>query len=201
MIGLLHYFNPGIEQLKNDITRGVLGKIRYITTTGCGNGPVRKDMSALWDFFPHDVSILLQTIGKMPNAVRAQGGSYLTKGIEDVVTMELYFPGGVFTTSLASWLHPQKKREVVVVGEKKYAVFDDYAQQDKLRYYDRKTQEETHPQLSAEQPLTRQVNHFKECILMKKKPITDAATAARVVTVLHYAHQSLKHNGKKIVIS
>src|SRR3989338_4457430 len=64
MVGHLHRFNTSIRQIRKDIEAGIFGRIRHINTTGTGNGPVRSDMSALWDFGPHDISIAAYLLGK-----------------------------------------------------------------------------------------------------------------------------------------
>ena len=205
MAGHLHLFNPGIQKIRADIKKGIFGKINFIHLTHFGNGPVRADMGALWDFFPHSVSILLHLLEKSPVAVSANGMSCINSGIEDVVTMDAIFANKVFATSIASWLYPIKKMEMVIVGEKLYAIFDDYAK-DKLKYYysrpkvivgkaviqDKgyKTQK-----FSAAKPLTEQLKHFLECIEKNKTPLTGGDEALKVTKILELAQHSLINNG------
>jgi len=53
------------------------------------------------------------------------GGNYLHQGIADVTTTHLEFSSGLKAHIFVSWLHPFKEQKLIVVGEKKMAVFDD----------------------------------------------------------------------------
>lgn len=206
MVGHIHRFNSAIQKLKEDIGAGIFRNINYIHSFGSGNGPIRRDMNALWDFFPHDITILLHLLGEMPLTVSATGASYLTSGIEDVVTMDLKFKKNIFATAMASWLYPLKKRDLVVVGEKLYAVFDDYAAIDRLKYYNSRPkivdgkivmEDGGHiiPKFSDAKPLTEELKHFLYCIENNKKPFTDGHHALKVTNVLEAAQKSLEKNG------
>jgi len=194
----LHLFNPPIQRLKEDIKKGLFGKINYMHSFGSGNGPARQDMSALWDFFPHDVSIFLYLLDEMPLSVSADGASYLKKGIEDLVAMNIKFANNIFAHSVGTWLYPLKKRELILIGEKLRAAFDDYAS-NKLRYYDVGNNCIT-PQLSNSKPLTEQLRHFLNCIENNKIPLTDGMEALKVTTVLEAAQKSLKKKGEMVKI-
>lgn len=208
MAGHLHLFNPGIIKLKADIKSGLFGKINYMHSFGSGNGPIRKDMNALWDYFPHDVSIFLYLLGECPLSLSVNGASYINKSVEDLVTMDIKFPKNIFATAIGTWLYPLKKRELVVVGEKLYAVFDDYAAKDKLRYYDRGSGavqgkvdgEYQAVDIEDTKPLTVQLKHFLECIQNNKEPLTSGDEALKVVKVLEYAEKSLKNNGLMVKV-
>ncbi len=211
MAGHQHLYNPGIQRLKKDINKGLFGKIDYFSLFHCGNGPVRSDMSALWDFFPHTVSILLYLTEKSPLRVSANGACYIKDGIEDIVTMDIAFPDKIFAASTGTWLHPLKKMNVAVVGEKLYAVFDDYSKEEKLKYYPTRPgiskgkavipnnghdMPYTSPKLSGARPLTVQLSHFLHCIEAGEVPLTDGKEALKVTKVLEAAQKSLHNNGK-----
>lgn len=206
MVGHQQLFNPGIQKIKKDMGKGLFGKISFISFAHFGNGPIRNDMGVLWDFFPHTVSILLYLLEDFPISVSANGKSFINKGIEDIATMDLNFPNGVFATSIASWLYPMKKMEIAVVGEKLCAVFDDYAQNEKLKYFYSRPKSAggkifiggnsfKAPKLSNARPLTRELRHFLGCIEKNKNPISGGEEALKVTKVLEAAAHSLKSNG------
>ena len=198
MVGHLHLYNPGIIKLKNDISQGLLGKIRFINCSHFGNGPVRGDMGAIWDFFPHTISILIYLLGSSPFSVSVNGQSYIKRGVEDVITMDMEFPGKVFAASMASWLYPLKKMEICVVGEKLYAAYDDYAPKNKLQYFEplSKDGKSYSMQIPAEKPLTNQLMHFIDCVQNDKAPLTGCNEALEVTKILEAAQKSL-NNSKK----
>ncbi len=197
MVGHLHRFNPAIRQIKKDIEAGTFGKISHINSVGAGNGPVRSDMSALWDFGPHDVTIAAYLLGKYPKEVSANGASFLKKGIEDVVTMDMRF-GDAFATAFGSWRYPIKRRELVVVGEKAFAAYDDYEK--KLIYIDARSGKSRETRFPDEKPLTEQLRHFAACVEGKKKPASDGTEGVKVVKVLEAAEKSMKAGGKPVKV-
>ncbi|MDO8555669.1 MAG: Gfo/Idh/MocA family oxidoreductase [Nanoarchaeota archaeon] len=212
MVGHVHMYNPPIQKLKEDIAAGLFGKIRYIRSIGSGSGPIRTDMSALWDFFPHDVSIVLHLMGKLPVAVAAQGASFISSGVEDVASLQMFFADGSFTSSLCTWLDPLKKRDVTVVGDRLSAVFDDYGAPEKLRYYQhapstdarKGRQQDTEvriPFVSKALPMTEELKHFLECVQHGRVPLTDGRNALAVTKVLEAAQQSLKSGGMKVQVA
>ncbi len=198
MVGHLHRFNPAIRQIRKDIEAGAFGKISYISSFGAGNGPVRSDMSALWDFGPHDASIAAYLLGKYPEEVSANGASFLKKDINDVVTIDMKFSGSAFATAFGSWLYPIKKREVAVVGEKIMAAYDDYEK--RLRYVDAKSGRSRDVKFGSGKPLTEQLRHFVDCVERNRKPVSDGAEGVKVVKILEAAERSMKEGGKPVKI-
>src|SRR3970282_111133 len=71
----------------------------------------------------------------MPESVQSQGGHYLHQRIADVTVSLLSFPSGVKAHIFVSWLHPFKEQKLVVVGDRKMAVFDDVEARDKLTLF------------------------------------------------------------------
>ena len=67
--------------------------------------------------------------------MRAHGGNYLQERVADVTVSLLSFPNGVRAHIFVSWLHPYKEQKLVVVGDRKMAVFDDMSPDRKLLIY------------------------------------------------------------------
>jgi len=202
MAGHLHLFNPGIQKLKEDMKKGLFGRINYINIFHSGNGPIRTDMNALWDFFPHSVSVLLYLLESDPIEVSVNGASFIKKGNVDVVTMAAKFPDNVFAASTGTWLYPLKKMEIAVIGEKLYAVFDDYAT-DKLRYFNSRPKmvdgkiaindkSSKNIPIKNSKPLAEQVKYFLNIIKTGKDPQNNLKSALRITKILEMAQESLK---------
>lgn len=212
MVGHVYLFNPGIKKLKELIKTGQLGDIYYIKAERFGLGPIRKQASALWDLATHDISIALYLIEAEPAAVWVQGGDYLQDGVEDFVNLTLRFPKKVFATAFASWYAPEKIRKTIVVGSKGMAVFDDVNKEEMLKLYRWKVDTnllDVTPEYHDHQniilmgntekvtvkniePLKDQVQHFIDCILYKKNPLTDGRNGQRVVKILRSAEDFLR---------
>ena len=207
MVGHLLEYHPAVLKLRKIITTGELGKINYIYSNRLNFGKVRTEENALWSFAPHDVAVILRLMGHAPVEVSSTGGSYLTHGIADTTLSSLRFDDESRAHVFVSWLHPFKEQRLVVVGDKKMAIFNDVAPfGEKLQLYPQNVEfEGTTPLLRKEvaefvkhtdsEPLFEECNHFLDCIQYRKQPLTDAQSGIDVLKVLHACQQSIKQNG------
>ena len=131
MVGHLLWYHPAVLKLQALIDSGELGRIQYIYSNRLNLGKIRREENILWSFAPHDISVILGLLGEMPELVQAQGGNYLHQRIADVTVSLLSFPSGVKAHIFVSWLHPFKEQKLIVVGDRKMAVFDDVEKKDK----------------------------------------------------------------------
>jgi predicted dehydrogenase len=135
--GHVFLFNPAIRAARAQIAAGELGCIRYLQSIRTNLGPVRTDVSALWDLAPHDLSIFRHWLGADPVRATAKGGTYLNDGLEDVVFATLEYPGGVLANLVVTWLAPRKIRQITAVGDRRMLVFDDRSPDGAVLLYDR----------------------------------------------------------------
>jgi len=203
MVGHLLWYHPAILKLKALIDAGQLGRIQYIYSHRLNLGKIRREENILWSFAPHDVSVILGLVGELPDVVGAQGGNYLHEKITDVTVSWLSFPSGVRAHVFVSWLHPFKEQKLVVIGDRKMAVFDDVERTNKLLLYphtiDWKNQvpvanrAEAEPvALEAGEPLRAECQHFLDCIRERRTPRTDGQEGLRVLRVLQECQAALE---------
>jgi UDP-2-acetamido-3-amino-2,3-dideoxy-glucuronate N-acetyltransferase len=209
MVGHLLLYHPAITKLRNILQAGELGKIEYISSSRLNLGKVRTEEDILWSFAPHDISAILHLLEESPIRVTAQGASYLNHSISDVTLTILNFASGVKAHIFVSWLHPFKEQRLVVVGDRKMAVFDDAQGERKLLLYPhrvdwvnrmpvtRKAEGEA-VSLEKSEPLRLECEHFIECIVSRKQPRTDGENGLRVLRILHAAGQSIRESGQPI---
>jgi UDP-2-acetamido-3-amino-2,3-dideoxy-glucuronate N-acetyltransferase len=207
MVGHLLEYHPAVVKLKELIDKGELGKINYIYSNRLNLGKFRTEENILWSFAPHDISIILLLLGEMPREISAHGGYYLHQDIADVTLTSLAFEGGIRAHIFISWLHPYKEQKLVVVGEKKMALFDDTRDKDKLLLYsheiewiDRRPVPRQKPpqavEVPAEEPLKLECQDFIECIKERRKPRVDGRKGLQVLEVLSYCQRSLEEKGR-----
>jgi UDP-2-acetamido-3-amino-2,3-dideoxy-glucuronate N-acetyltransferase len=208
MVGHILQYHPAIVKLKELIDSGELGKIQYIYSNRLNFGKIRSEENILWSFAPHDISVILKLLGEFPTSVQVSGGEYLQTNIADVTISSFEFKSGVKGHVFVSWLHPFKEQKLVVVGNKKMAVFDDVCS-DKLLIYphiiDWKNgfpvaSKALPEKISIEQnePLMTECKHFIDCVNENKTPSTDGNEGLRVLRVLQACQESLNNKGKKI---
>jgi len=203
MVGHILEYHPAIALLKEIIERGELGQVLYLYSNRLNLGKVRQEENILWSFAPHDIAVICSLLGEEPIEVIASGASYLQTGIADVTITNLVFDSEVRAHIFVSWLHPYKEQKLVVVGDKKMAVFDDTAREGKLKIYDKGIEWRAGlpvPRQTAEttlffeelEPLRLECEHFLTCIRNRQQPITGGRSALRVLKVLEGCQISLE---------
>jgi UDP-2-acetamido-3-amino-2,3-dideoxy-glucuronate N-acetyltransferase len=209
MVGHLLEFHPAITRLNELIEQGELGRLEYVYSNRLNLGKVRREENALWSFAPHDISVILLLLKQLPLQVTATGGTYLQPNIADVTVSTMLFDRGVRAHLFVSWLHPYKEQKLVVVGERRMAVFDDVRKVDKLQIFEKKI-DLVNGQFVVEKPVGRPIEfppdeplllecrHFLECIEQRKTPKTDGRDAWRVLKVLEASQRSLSMNGEPV---
>jgi len=212
MVGHLLEYHPVVQRLKQMIDSDELGEVRYIYSQRLNLGTVRMEENALWNFAPHDISVIVYLLGLTPTDVSARGQSYLQPGIEDVVFLTLNFGDKAMGHVHVSWLDPHKIRRLTIVGSKRMAVFDDLESSEKLKIYDKGAEINTDydtfaeyvglrfgditvPYIRVSEPLRIECDHFLQCVRERKQPLSDGLDGLRVVQVLEAASHSLRENG------
>jgi len=211
MMGHILLYHPAVVKLKQMIDAGELGKINYISSNRLNLGKFRTEENILWSFAPHDISVIHHLLNEMPATVSASGGSYLNPDVADVTTSILSFPSGVKSHIFVSWLHPFKEQKLVVVGDKKMALFDDVNREHKLFLYEHKIdwiarepiprlEEARAVEIEEKEPLRTECEHFVECIATRAAPLTGGEEGLQVLRILEACQASLENGGKTIAL-
>ena len=206
-------YNAAVRYVKKLLEAGELGEIRYIYSQRLNLGRIRSDIDALWNFAPHDISIIQYWLGDPePVSVHRVGMDFIQQGIDDVVFLTIVYPKKIIANIHVSWLDPQKVRKIIIVGSRKMVVYDDVAE-DKIAIYDkgidRKAVLGQHmdfdhprpelfnyrsgdilmPQVHFIEPLRSEAESFVESIWNGKKSITGIPHARNVVAILEQAQR------------
>jgi len=212
MVGHLLHYHPAVIRLRELVEQGELGKIQYIYSNRLNLGKIRREENILWSFAPHDISVILGLTGEMPESACSLGGNYLHERIADVTMSHLSFPSGIKAHIFVSWLHPYKEQRLVIVGDRKMALFNDVDPKDKLIIYPHIIEWKDHlptpnkkegrvvPVDQAE-PLREECRHFLDCIRNNRRPRTGGFEGLKVLAVLQACQDSLENRGKVVSVS
>jgi predicted dehydrogenase len=206
-------YNAAVRYVKKLLDAGELGEIRYIYSQRLNLGRIRSDIDALWNFAPHDISIIQYWLGDpIPVSVHRVGMDFVQKGIEDVVFLSIVYPQRVIANIHVSWLDPQKVRKIIIVGSRKMVVYDDVAEE-KVTIYDKgidrkailgQNMDFDHPNpeqfkyrngdilmphVNFSEPLRVEAESFVESMWNGRKSITGIPHARNVVSILEQAQQ------------
>ena len=209
MVGHLLQYHPHVKKLQELVGSGVLGKLQYIVSNRLNLGAIRTEENALWNFAPHDISVILSLCGhQTPSQVRCMGGDFVSKGIADTTLTTLKFENEIKAHIYVSWLNPFKEQKLVVVGSSGMAVFDDTKPwEEKLLLYRNHLKwsngttpliDNTEPErveVEKKEPLKEECLHFIKACDERLTPKTDGNEGLRVLQVLQAAQASLNEDG------
>ena len=216
MTGHTFLYSPAVRKIKEIISKGDIGEIRYISARRLNLGLFQKDINVAWDLAPHDISIIQHIIGEHPTTVNCRGSAHITPGIEDVTTMCLCYSGKRSAIIHSSWLDPRKVREMTIVGSNRMIVYDDVAPLEKIRIFDARVECPPHydtfaefhyayhygdvyaPYIKQEEPLKTECQHFLDCIKQGTTPISDGTQGLELVRILEASSESLKQGGAPV---
>ncbi len=160
-------------------------------------------------FAPHDLSMILSLAGEEPESIVTTGGNYLHQKIA-----MCHHPSGIPIRPAGAHfrlLAPSfKEPRLVVVGNRKMAVFDDTQPwEDKLLLYPHQIRWENYMPVPTKgdpervdvplrEPLRSECEHFLHCLSNGEKPRTDGAEGLRVLKILNASQKSLDQQGCKV---
>jgi predicted dehydrogenase len=218
MVGHTFIFNAGVRKVK-EIVHKSNGRVYYLYARRTNLGPIRRDVSALWDLAPHDIAIFNYLLDSTPQWVSAVGGKVLGNCRDDVGFISLGYPGNVLAHVHVSWADPDKAREVVVVKSDKRIVFNDLNGTEQVRVFEKGVspveQEPLNygefrfqirdgdiisPRIEPVEPLKSQCRHFLDCVRTGNRPISSGSEGRDVVRVLEAVNRSVECKGLQVEI-
>ena len=205
-VGHVHLYNPAYLAAKNLAKRA--GPIRYIVAEGMNNGPFRDDLSALWDWAPHDVALCVDLLRSVPRAVRAWSVRTLRPRthLDDFAVVECAFPKNIHSFLMESWLMPEKRKRLTIVGTRDTVVFDDTAEQKVTLFagmgprvrgkaVERREPRISYPTYASDPPLQIELKEFLASIRSSRKHLTNLTQAVDTIRVLEAAERSIERGG------
>ena len=217
MVGHILLHHPGIERARALIVEGELGRILYLHATRVGFGTVRPGESAWWSIAPHDIAAALHLFDAVPTTVSATGAGYLQMRQHDVTFGTLTFADGRLAHVHVSWLAPEKRRLLTVVGSHKMLTFDETERERPLRVHDRafvtaaartgfvgRAGAVETPALPIVEPLLAECEHFVDSIQRGARGghvCGDGARALAVLRVLEAGERSMRAGGAPIEVA
>jgi predicted dehydrogenase len=218
MVGHTFLFNPGIRKVKEYIKRGEAGHLYYLYARRTNMGPIREDVSAVWDLAPHDISIFNYLLDSQPGWVSAVGANVLGNDHQDVAFITLSYPSEILANIHVSWADAYKVREVVAVGSEERIVFNDFIALERVRVFQKgvsaepeaSTYGEFHfrmrdgdiisPRVEGSEPLKNECSHFLDSIRTGARPLSDGAVGREVVRVMEMIDRSIELHGAPVKI-
>jgi predicted dehydrogenase len=217
MVGHTFLYSPPVLRLKELVAQGDLGAVQYLYSQRLSLGRIRRDCNALWNFAPHDVSIMLHLLEEPVVEVTAKGFSFIEPGIDDICFASLTFESGIGANLHVSWIDPRKTRLMTVVGDEKMAIYNDVSVDQPLWLVDSGVARDRDlgeyesmsdfqwrtrsgdiviPRIEMSEPLKNEITAFGDACLTRTAPLTDGDHGLEVVRVLEAIDRSAQANGR-----
>lgn len=202
MVGHIFLYNPAFIEIKNLLKS--VGKIKYIASESMDYGPIRSDISSLWDWAPHDISMCLEILGDLPIEVSGYGFNILRQNrkLYDMCYLKLRFPNNIFVCINVGWVSPIKKRNLLIAGEKGSISFDDTIQRKisvvKNINGDKKF---CYPSFPSNSPLSMEIEVYVDLIERGNAGNYRLKTDLYVIKILEACEKSIQTDGKTIKLA
>lgn len=221
MVGHTFLYSSPVRKLREYVATGELGKVQYLYSQRLSLGKIRRDCNALWNFAPHDISIMLYLLGEMPNEVSARSMTFIQAGVEDVFFATLSFPSGVGANLHVSWIDPRKTRLMTIVGDEKMVVYNDVSADQKIWVFDAGVARSTTlgdyeslgefqwrtragdiliPRVEMAEPLLIELEDFGTSCGSGTTPVADGRHGIDVVRVLSAIDESAARGGAPVQV-
>ena len=195
MVGHLLLYKPAVEFIRGYLASGALGRVFTLHQERMKLGKARAVENALWSLGVHDVAALLYIVGEAPVEVAGSGHCGLQAGIEDDTYVHMTFAGGQKAHLHNSWLWPEDRRGLRVIGERGMLVYDEKSEtvtlvkkrvDANLNNVD-EGQEVLFQAAPDVQALTIEMQHFLDCVSTRQTPRSCGRNGLDVIRVLESA--------------
>ena len=211
-------YTGAVRKVKELIDQGALGDLIYYDSTRANLGLFQQDVDVIWDLAPHDLSIMDFLMPYKKLSVSATGSHFYGNGIVPKALLAIFMENNIVAHINVSWVSPVKIRDTFIAGTSKMILYDDNHPSEKVKVYDKgvelyETKEALYrlkvqyrvgdmyaPKVDNQEALALEAEHFADCIMNGKRPMTDGKAGLEVVKLLVAAQESLKQNGAPVNI-
>jgi len=178
-IGHLERFNPAVAALKKIVRLPLFFEIHRLNLFS----PRSLDVDVVLDLMIHDLDIVLDLTGALPEEIRAAGISILSDKV-DIANVRLAFSGGCVANLTASRVSTERVRKLRLFQPHQYISLD-YQKQEAVAFTVSGAQQIGFQPLAVakEEPLRLEVEGFLESVATRAKPLVSGEDGLRALEV------------------
>jgi predicted dehydrogenase len=191
-IGHLERFNPAVAALKKITNTPLFFEIHRLSLFS----PRSLDVDVVLDLMIHDLDIVLDLAGAMPEEIRAAGISILSEKV-DIANVRLAFPGGCIANLTASRVSTERVRKLRLFQPHQYISLD-YQKQDAVAFTVSSNQQIGFQPLAVvkEEPLRLEVESFLEAVATRRPPAVPGEDGLRALEVARAILDKIEEHSK-----
>jgi len=178
-VGHLERFNPAVTALKKIVRLPLFFEIHRLSLFS----PRSLDVDVVLDLMIHDLDIVLDLAGMMPEEIRAAGISILSEKV-DIANVRLAFPGGCIANLTASRVSTERVRKLRLFQPHQYISLD-YQKQEAVAFTVSGAQQIGFQPLpvAKDEPLHAEVESFLEAVRTRQRPLVAGEDGLRALQV------------------
>lgn len=193
-IGHLERFNPAVTALKKITTIPLFFEVHRLSLFS----PRSLDVDVVLDLMIHDLDVVLDLAGALPEEIRAAGISILSDKV-DIANVRLAFPGGCIANLTASRVSTERVRKLRLFQPHQYISLD-YQKQEAVAFNVGQNQQIGFQPLQVikEEPLKLEVEAFLEAVAKRSRPLASGEEGLRALEVALAILDKIKEHTKLV---
>lgn len=193
-VGHLERFNPAITALKKIVTVPLFFEVHRLSLFS----PRSLDVDVVLDLMIHDLDIVLDLAGALPEEIRAAGISILSDKV-DIANVRLAFPGGCIANLTASRVSTERVRKLRLFQPHQYISLD-YQKQEAVAFTVGEKQQIGFQPLAAvkEEPLRVEIESFLDAVAHRKQPVVSGEEGLRALEVARAILDKIEEHAKLV---
>jgi predicted dehydrogenase len=193
-VGHLERFNPAVTALKKIVRLPLFFEVHRLSLFS----PRSLDVDVVLDLMIHDLDIVLDLAGMLPDEIRAAGISILSDKV-DIANVRLAFPGGCVANLTASRVSTERVRKLRLFQPHQYISLD-YQKQEAAVFTVSGNQEIGFQPLAVakEEPLRVEVESFLEAVRNHSRPLVPGEEGLRALDVALAILDKIELHGKLV---
>ena len=193
-VGHLERFNPAVTALKKIVRLPLFFEVHRLSLFS----PRSLDVDVVLDLMIHDLDIVLDLAGMMPEEIRAAGISILSDKV-DIANVRLAFPGGCVANLTASRVSTERVRKLRLFQPHQYISLD-YQKQEAAVFTVSGNQQIGFQPLAVakEEPLLVEVESFLEAVRNRSRPLVPGEEGLRALDVALAIIDKIELHGKLV---
>lgn len=200
MVDHTYLFSPPVRMLREILAHDAVGEPLWFESERFNSGSACTDVNVLWDLAVHDLSIIDYLLPHAPRGVQATEVRSGIGRVERDVLLTVLFSNNLKVNIHAAWDAAAKTRRIQINCSRGLLIYNDLDPIEKVRVL-AKSADAWSPWVAAIEPLSLAVEHFAECVMTGRRPLSDGLAGLRVVRLLEAADESLRANGRLIEVS
>lgn len=196
MVGHIFLYNDRVKKIKELLPR--IGKVLHIESNRLNWGRYQKKISTLHSLAPHDVSIIHYLLGYHEFKDIVSIGDNFSNNTQNDRDEYSFVCNNVTIKFNLSWYYPEKIRTMSITGEKGLIFWNEETQSITLTtdiWQDgRMNYNPTVEVIKIDSnPLRNELQEFVQCVIEKKKPLSDVDNAIAVAKNLDLLSKGFSH--------